>query len=165
MRTISQCFGISAARAQADMDLSLSGGNDRWHASSSMTLLLAVGATTEAAPEAAHAPGAEDAEAAREDAASPPEAMAEDAEAQGEATAATEALLGKPRLFLYSSRNPKGSDPKSSSSSPEVDMGARQVRAPGCGKRARGCSDVVGVRKALCGKRCKLRSARAEMAT
>ena len=87
MRTISQCFGISAARAQADMDLSLSGGNDRWHASSSMTLLLAVGATTEAAPEAAHAPGAEDAEAAREDAASLPEAMAEDAEAQGEATA------------------------------------------------------------------------------
>ena len=42
-------------------------------------------------------------------------------------------------------------------SNPLRQLASHANRARGCVKRARGCSDVVGVLEALCGKRCELR--------
>ena len=52
MVTIDLCLGSSAERAQAETDWSLSGGIDRWHASS---ITPAVDAATEAMAEAGEA--------------------------------------------------------------------------------------------------------------
>ena len=144
MMTIDLCLCSSAERAQAEADWSMSGGNDRWHASS---MTPAADAATEALAEAARATGEEGAtspgapEAATEGevdarAKGAPEAATEgelDARAKGASEAAeveaAEAGLGQPRLLLHRSRSPKGSDPKSPSSS-EVDMGAQPAHAP-----------------------------------
>ena len=144
--TIHLCLGSSAERAQAEADWSLSGGNDRWHASSITPAVDA--AATEAMAEAARAatqgegatsPGAREAATEGEldaRAKGAPEAATEgelDARAKGAPEAAeveaAEAGLGQPRLLLHRSRSPKGSDPKASSSS-EVDMGAQPAPAP-----------------------------------
>ena len=130
MLTIDLCLGSSAERAQAEADWSLSDGNDRWNASS---ITPAVDAATEAMAEAATA-------TRRAGATSPgaPEAATEgelDARAKGapgaaEEAEAAEAGLGQPPFLLHRSRSPKGSDPKASSSSSEVDMGAQSAHAP-----------------------------------
>ena len=127
MLTIDLCLGSSAERAQAEADWSLSGGIDRWHASS---ITPAVDAATEAMAEAATAtrgagatsPGAPEAATEGE-----LDARAKGAPGAAEEADAAEAGLEQPRFLLHRSRSPKGSDPKASSSS-EVESEARQRR-------------------------------------
>ena len=91
--TIDLCLGSSAERAQAEADWSLSGGNDRWHASS---ITPAVDAATEAMAEAARATRGEGATSP-----GAPEAATEgefDARAKGAAEAAAEVEAAKAGL-------------------------------------------------------------------
>ena len=128
MVTIDLCLGCSAERFQAEADWSLSGGIDRWHASS-ITPAVDAAAMAEAGRatrgEGATSPGALEAATEGE-----LDARAKVAPEAAEPEAAAEAGLGQPRFLPHRSRSPKGSDPKASSSSPEVDMGAQPARAP-----------------------------------
>ena len=135
------CLGSSAQRAQAEADWSLSGGNDTPAVDAATeamaeaaTATRGAGATSPGAPEAA-AEGELDARATGASEAAPEgelDARAKGAPGAAEEAEAAEAGLGQPRFLLHRSRSPKGSDPNasSSSSSPEVDMGAQSAHAP-----------------------------------